>query len=206
MSGASQISASTPQIDRIEDSRDAINWAMKAKKGQVSPIFGDETEGRFLAVALNDVYEDYIPATDPQVKKMLTAKIRNDKKADALIAQYNGKAKDINGYAAAMGVKADTATVNFAEYTLVYPDFAPYNPCYNLKGHSQQNSCLYLIMEGVRSHSQLLLTTIRQSYAHAAIGIRAHGHPVHGNLFFVQLFNSITGLYTGRKTILFSNA
>lgn len=119
-----QISASTPQIDRIEDSRDAINWAMKAKKGQVSPIFGDETEGRFLAVALNDVYEDYIPATDPQVKKMLTAKIRNDKKADALIAQYNGKAKDINGYAAAMGVKADTATVNFAEYTLVYPDFA----------------------------------------------------------------------------------
>lgn len=119
-----QISASTPQIDRIEDSRNAISWAMGAKKGQVSPIFGDENDGRFLAVALNSIYEDYIPANDPQVKKILTAKVRDNKKAEALISQYNGKAKDINGYAAAMGVKVDTATVNFAQYTLVYPDFA----------------------------------------------------------------------------------
>ncbi len=119
-----QISVSTPQVDRIENSRNAISWAMAAKKGQVSPIFGDENDGHFLVVAVNDIYEDYIPATDTQVKKMLTAKVRNNKKADALIAQYNGKAKDINGYAAAMGVKVDTATVNFAQYALTYPDFA----------------------------------------------------------------------------------
>ncbi len=119
-----QISVSTPQIDRIENSRSAISWAMSAKKGQVSPIFGDENDGQFIVVAVNDIYKDYVPATDQQVKKALTAKVRDNKKAEALIAQYNGKAKDVNGYAAAMGVKVDTTTVNFSQYALVYPDYA----------------------------------------------------------------------------------
>jgi len=119
-----QISVSTPQVAGIPDSRAAIHWALKAKKGEVSPVFGDENTGVFIAVALNDVYEDYLPATETQIKKMLTAKLKNDKKAAALIAQYNGKAKDVAGYATAMGVKADTATVNFAQFTLAYPDYA----------------------------------------------------------------------------------
>lgn len=54
---------------------------------------------------------------------MLTAKLMNDKKAQALIAQYNGKAKDVAGYAAAMGVKADTAAVNFAQLSYNYTDY-----------------------------------------------------------------------------------
>ncbi len=118
-----QVSVSTPQIGHMPDSRSAIIWAMKAKKGKVSPVFGDENDNYFIAVALNDIYDDYIPATEPQVKKMITGKLRNDKKAEALIAQYNGKAKDVNGYASAMGVKVDTAAVNFAQFNIMYPDY-----------------------------------------------------------------------------------
>lgn len=118
-----QVSVSTPQIAGIPDSRSAISWAMRAKKGQVSPIFGDEAAGRLIAVALEDIYEDYLPATNAQVKTMLTNKIRNDKKAQALISRYNGKAKDVAGYASAMGVKVDSAAVNFAQYNFSYPDY-----------------------------------------------------------------------------------
>lgn len=118
-----QVSASTPQVGGIPETRAAVRWALNAKKGQVSPVFGDENSGRFVVVALNDIYEDYLPATEPQVKQMLTTKIRNDKKAQSLISQYNGKAKDVAGYAQAMGVKVDTAAVNFAQYGVSYPDF-----------------------------------------------------------------------------------
>lgn len=118
-----QVSVSTPQLAGIPDSRSAISWAMRAKKGQVSPIFGDEAAGRLIAVALEDIYEDYLPATNAQVKTMLTNKIRNDKKAQALISRYNGKAKDVAGYASAMGVKVDSAAVNFAQYNFSYPDY-----------------------------------------------------------------------------------
>lgn len=118
-----QISVSTPQLGGMSDTRNAISWALRADKGEVSPIFGDEASGRFVAVALNDIYEDYLPATNAQVKAMLTSKIRNDKKAEALIARYNGKAKDVAGYANAMGVKVDSASVNFANYNLSYPNY-----------------------------------------------------------------------------------
>ncbi len=119
-----QVSVSTPQIAGIPDSRSAVRWALKAKKGEVSPIFGDENSGVLVAVALNDIYDDYIPATDARIKKLLTTKIMNDKKAAALIEQYKGKAKDIAGYAGAMGVKADTAMINFAQFGMAYPEFA----------------------------------------------------------------------------------
>lgn len=109
------VSASTPQINRMEDSRDAIAWAMKAKKGQVSPVFGDVQTGRFIAVALEDVYDEFIPATDPQVKALLTTKVRNDKKAADLIAQYGGKANDLQGYSQLMETTVDTTTSTFGQ-------------------------------------------------------------------------------------------
>ena len=107
------VSASTPMITGMEDTRSVIAWAMDAKKGKVSPIFGDEQTGRFVVAALNDIYDDYTPARDPQVKTMLTSKVRNDKKAKALIEQYKGKANDLTGYAALMAVPVDSAKVTF---------------------------------------------------------------------------------------------
>lgn len=117
------VSASTPGIGNLADTRNVVSWAMKSKKGKVSPIFGDEQSGRFIAACLNDVYKDYLPATDPQVKEVLTARVRNDKKAAKLIEQYKGKANDIAGYAKAMGVNVDSASVNFGQINMFNPGF-----------------------------------------------------------------------------------
>lgn len=111
-----RVSASTPQLGNISDTRDAVAWAMNAKKGQVSPIFGDETSDRLIAVALDNVYNDFIPDTDPQVRMLLTSTVRNDKKAEALINQYKGKAKDVAGYASLMGSKVDSTSVTFGQF------------------------------------------------------------------------------------------
>lgn len=117
------VSASTPGITGLNDSREVVAWAMKAKEGKVSPVFGTETTGHFIAAALTGIYDDYIPATDPQVKQSLTPKVRADKKAADLIAQYTGKAKDIAGYAKLMGCNVDSATVTFGQVSLFNPGF-----------------------------------------------------------------------------------
>lgn len=119
-----RVTPSTPSITGLNDSREVVAWAMKSKTGKVSPIFGSETTGRFIAAAVTGAYEDYIPATDPQVKQMLTEKVRNNKKAEALIAQYKGKANDIAGYAKLMGVSVDTTQVTFGQISLMNPGFA----------------------------------------------------------------------------------
>jgi len=112
---------STPQIglgsfgqSGIKDSRKAIKWAFDNKKDMVSPIFSDNNNV-LIAVAIDDIYEDgYLPLSFGQVKDMVTKRIRNSKKGDDLVKQYQGKAKDLNGYAAAMGAKVDTVNIVFA--------------------------------------------------------------------------------------------
>ena len=107
------VTPSSPQIGNIKDSRKAIKWAFDNKKGDVSPIFSDNNDV-MIAVAVDEVYEDYLPYTFAQGKEMLTQTIRNRKKGEALVKQYQGKANDLNGYAAVMGAKIDTARVVFA--------------------------------------------------------------------------------------------
>ena len=98
----------------IKDTRKAIKWAFDSKKGDVSPIFSDNNNV-MVAVAVDDIYEDgYLPYTFTQGKEMLTQRVRNQKKGEDLMKQYQGKAKDLNGYAALMGVQVDTANVVFA--------------------------------------------------------------------------------------------
>ena len=111
------ISPSTPQLGNqyqgIKDSRKAIKWAFDNKKDMVSPIFSDNNN-TLIAVAIDDVYsEGYLPYNFKQGKEMLTERVRNSKKGDDLMKQYQGKAKDLNGYAALMGAQVDTARVVF---------------------------------------------------------------------------------------------
>jgi peptidyl-prolyl cis-trans isomerase D len=115
------VSTSSPQIDNLPSSRAAVHWAMDAKKGSVSPIFGEETDGRFIAVALTDIYDKYVPATAANVNTYLTSEVRNNKKAAALIDQYKGKANDLAGYAQLMGTKVDTTSVNFGQLSIYNP-------------------------------------------------------------------------------------
>ena len=114
------ITPSTPQLGQsqfgggIKDSRKAIKWAFDSKKGDVSPIFSDNNDV-MVAVAVDDIYADgYMPYTYGPAKELLVTRIRNSKKGDDLMKQYQGKANDLNGYAAAMGEKVDTVNVVFS--------------------------------------------------------------------------------------------
>ncbi|MBR5726607.1 MAG: SurA N-terminal domain-containing protein [Muribaculaceae bacterium] len=113
------ITPSTPQLGAgqfgrgIKDSRKAIKWAFDNKVGDVSPIFSDNNDV-MVAVAIDDVYNDgYLPYTYEQGKNILTRRVRNSKKGDDLMKQYQGKANDLNGYAALMGEKVDTVNIVF---------------------------------------------------------------------------------------------
>ncbi|MBD5251995.1 MAG: hypothetical protein HDS49_03030 [Bacteroides sp.] len=109
------VTPSSTSIGNINDSHAAVAWAMEAKKGEVSPIMGDVQSGHLLAVALDDIYEGYTPARDPQLKEALTRRARNDKKAEKLIADFSGKASDVAGYARIMDDAVDTVSVNFGQ-------------------------------------------------------------------------------------------
>lgn len=113
------VTPNTPQLGMsnygmgIKDTRKAIKWAFENKKGVVSPVFTDNND-YLIVVAIDDIYDgDYRPHTDKDIKEFLTAKVRNAKKGDDLMKQFNGKAKDLNGYAKVMGSKVDTTQVIF---------------------------------------------------------------------------------------------
>ncbi len=103
-----------PQINNIEGSRKNVKWLFDASEGSVSPI--EKLTDKMVTVALDKVYkEGYITPDAEEVKTTLTNKIRADKKAQALIAKYKGKAKDINGYAKLMNSPVDTTQVTFGQ-------------------------------------------------------------------------------------------
>lgn len=110
-----EVTASAFSLANLPETRTAVKWTNKAKKGQVSGIFGDEQDGRFIAVALTDIYDKYIPAKESGVNTYLRQLVINDKKAKKLIADYSGKGTDVASYAKAMNVEADTAEVTFGQ-------------------------------------------------------------------------------------------
>lgn len=110
------VTPSSLSINGISDSRGAAKWAISSKKGSVSDIFSDDRDSHLLAVALTDVYDGkYVPATNAEVRQYLTNKARNQKKAAKLIADFQGKGKNVAEYAAAMKVSADTTQVTFGQ-------------------------------------------------------------------------------------------
>ncbi len=96
----------------IQGSYDAVYWAMTAEKGSMSSIFTDNTESRMLIVLVNDIYEDYLPYNDPNVKEALTAIVRDNKKAEAIIKKF-GKANDLAGYASATETSVFNRSMTF---------------------------------------------------------------------------------------------
>lgn len=118
-----EITASTPyvmigrdmfgNVHFMDNSNKAAIWAMNAKQGEVSPIFGDERIGSFVVAAVVDVYDQYLTLSDPNVKTYISNLVTNNKKAEAMIKEYGGKAKDVAGYATVMGVETANDAVNF---------------------------------------------------------------------------------------------
>ena len=94
----------------IAESRKAVKWAFDNKPGSISQIFAEDES--LLVIAVDDVYKDYMPMTDNNVKQTLTEFVKNEKKGEYLMKQYNGKANDVAGYAALMKTQVDSAKIS----------------------------------------------------------------------------------------------
>ena len=171
------VTVSSAQINRIESTRKEIQWVFGAEKGAVSPIYDKESNDKMIAVALDEVIPaGYMPLSDPSVRAIIETKVRNDKKGDKLMADYKGKANDLNGYAALMKVPVDTAVVvTFSQ------DFipalrtmenkltaeAPYAKQGSLNGpvKGDQGVFVYKVVKNEKSASQMTPEQLAQRYA-----------------------------------------
>ena len=113
-SGTAQLGMNPFTQQGIKGTRKAIKEAFEHKKGDVW-MASTDNDDILIAMALDEVYKDYESYNSPRVKEWLTARVRNQKKAEALMKQYNGKANDLAGYASLMGVTQDTTQVVFAQ-------------------------------------------------------------------------------------------
>ena len=112
------------------NTRALVKWAMEASKGAVSPVFArqrttygrgdepDQTQDYLIAVAVIDVYDDYVPYTSNLVKESIAMKAKADKKANVIVDKYAGKGKNIKEYASAMGVNQQSMNIAFGAGTI----------------------------------------------------------------------------------------
>ena len=119
-----ECSAEDYSLPGISDARQAIRWAFNADKGEVSEIF--TIDDSFVIAALDNISkEGYTPLE--QLKDMLTMQIRNDKKAEKIIADL--KAKNLNsldGYAEAMKAQVDSAKfISFSSPSIAGVGYEP---------------------------------------------------------------------------------
>ena len=119
-----ECSAEDYSLPGISDARQAIRWAFNADKGEVSEIF--TIDDSFVIAALDNISkEGYTPLE--QLKDMLTMQIRNDKKAEKIIADL--KAKNLNsldGYAEAMKAQVDSAKfISFSSPSITGVGYEP---------------------------------------------------------------------------------
>ena len=96
---SANVSASQPHIANVSDSRPAVKWVMNAKKGQVSPVIGDNKQSYLMAIAVKDIYDEVIPCNAKAIRNDLERRATVDKAGEKLIAEFAGKANDVAGYA-----------------------------------------------------------------------------------------------------------
>ena len=114
-----QVSASSVGIGNAAESRKFVKWAMDAKKGQVSPMMQDDKQTYLIAVAVKDIYNDYLPATSAAIAPQIRLQALNAKKAAKLAAEYAGKGNSVADYAKAMETEVQEGDVTIVSPALL---------------------------------------------------------------------------------------
>lgn len=109
------IDATTSLLNNmVPESRNVVKWAMNANKGDISAPFSDKDNTRYIVAVVNDIYNNYIPYNDPKVKEALTKTVRDNKKAESIIKDFNSKgANDFNSYVALTGDSIKNVQITF---------------------------------------------------------------------------------------------
>lgn len=115
------------QIPGLENPREIIRWAYNdAEKGEVSNVF--DLNGKYVVAVLTEVKEKGTAPME-QVKDLITAEVRKDKKAKMLTDKFSASmktAKTIEELASSLKLKADTVNgVTFASNSMPMVGFEP---------------------------------------------------------------------------------
>ncbi|MBP3762887.1 MAG: SurA N-terminal domain-containing protein [Bacteroidales bacterium] len=117
-----RVNLMTETLAGVQGARQVVQWAFdeKTQTGTVADQVY-ECNGAFVVAALKDVFKKGYASLD-QVRPMIEQQVRNQKKADVLMARANDAlkiGKDINTVATKLGVAVDTLdSVSFNDYYL----------------------------------------------------------------------------------------
>ena len=117
-----RVNLMTENLAGVSNARQVIQWAFgeETKVGTVADQVY-ECDGQFIVAALKDVFKKGYATLD-QVKPMIEQQVRNEKKAELLMARAEEAAKvgkDINSIAAKLAVQVDTLdSISYADYYL----------------------------------------------------------------------------------------
>lgn len=96
-------------IGQVSDARQAVRFAFQGEVGEVSEIY--EAGENLLVVGITgQIEEGFSSLNDSTFQKQISTRVRQLKKADYLVDQFNAVSdKSLEGYAASLGVTVDTA-------------------------------------------------------------------------------------------------
>lgn len=101
---------------KIATSGAAAKWVWaEAVEGDVSQIYRDKNDENIMVVALNGVYDNYIPVSDVEVKDDIKGRLTAQKKAASLLAEAKKvNSSNIEDYATALNVPSNATTRSIA--------------------------------------------------------------------------------------------
>ena len=117
-----RVNLMTENLAGVSNARQVVQWAFgeETKVGTVADQVY-ECDGQFIVAALKDVFKKGYATLD-QVKPMIEQQVRNEKKAELLMARAEEAAKvgkDINSIATKLAVQVDTLdSISYADYYL----------------------------------------------------------------------------------------
>ncbi len=116
---ASNLLENDRKIAGLENPREVIRWAFKAKKGEVSTVF--ELGENFVIATLTEIHEDgFAPLA--QIRDEIKLKVIREKKGEILTKKFQDALKssqNIQAIAQNIGSKVDQATgVSYSSYTI----------------------------------------------------------------------------------------
>ncbi|BDD06381.1 SurA N-terminal domain-containing protein [Aureibacter tunicatorum] len=107
---ANNVQKNDRRLGSLGNARQAVSWAYRdGRIGEISPAY--EIDGNFIVLTVTTEVEEGTSTVD-QAKDQLTIKVKNDKKAEQIIAKLKGKNGALNEVAIAYGSAANVFTKN----------------------------------------------------------------------------------------------
>jgi peptidyl-prolyl cis-trans isomerase D len=107
------------RVNDLQSARPLVSWAYKAEKKDVSTVF--KIDDRYVVATLENVREEGIAPLE-DVKADVENRVKQEKKAETLVAQFNeksGSAKSLDDLAGSMGLSVEPVSgLKFSSSTL----------------------------------------------------------------------------------------